>query len=82
MAALVQRLAGLEVALVVMEATGGLERKLAAERSEAGHAVAVINPRQARDFAKATGTLAKTDQVDAAVRDGVTWNPKIANLQP
>ena len=67
MAQLLERLKTFEVALIVMEATGGLERKLAAELSDAGHAVAVINPRQARDFAKALGTLAKTDKVDAAV---------------
>jgi transposase len=64
---LLERLKLLDVQLIVMEATGGLERKLAAELSEAGYAVAVINPRQARDFAKAIGTLAKTDKVDAAV---------------
>jgi transposase len=50
-----------------MEATGGLQRKLAAELSEAGHVVAVVNPRQARDFAKAIGRLTKTDKVDADV---------------
>jgi transposase len=50
-----------------MEATGGLQRKLAAELSEAGYPVAVINPRQARDFAKAIGRLTKTDKVDADV---------------
>jgi transposase len=66
-AALLARLGKLDVALIVMEATGGLERKLDAELTEAGYAVAVINPRQARDFAKAIGTLAKTDKVDAAV---------------
>jgi transposase len=66
-AALLERLETLDVQLVVMEATGGLERKLAAELSEAGLTVAVVNPRQARDFAKALGTLAKTDKVDAAV---------------
>lgn len=64
-AELIARLKAFDVALIVMEATGGLERKLAAELVEAGHAVAVINPRQARDFAKALGTLAKTDRVDA-----------------
>jgi transposase len=66
-AQLLERLKTLDVQLIVMEATGGLERKLAAELSEAGYAIAVINPRQARDFAKAIGTLAKTDKVDAAV---------------
>lgn len=53
--------------LIVMEATGGLEIRLASELASAGLPVAVINPRQARDFAKATGQLAKTDQVDAAM---------------
>ena len=53
--------------LIVLEATGGLEIRLASELASAGLPVAVINPRQARDFAKATGRLAKTDQVDAAV---------------
>jgi transposase len=51
--------------LVVMEATGGLEIRIATELASKGLPVAVINPRQARDFAKATGRLAKTDQVDA-----------------
>ncbi len=51
--------------LIVMEATGGLEVRIATELVSKGLPVAVINPRQARDFAKATGRLAKTDQVDA-----------------
>ncbi len=51
--------------LVVMEATGGLEMPLAGAFSEAGVLVAVINPRQVRDFARATGKLAKTDRIDA-----------------
>ena len=54
-------------AFIVMEATGGLEIRIATELASKGLPVAVINPRQARDFAKATGQLAKTDQVDAAV---------------
>ena len=53
--------------LIVIEATGGLEVRIATELARKGLPVAVINPRQARDFAKATGQLAKTDQVDAAV---------------
>jgi transposase len=52
--------------LIVIEATGGLEVRIATELASVGLPVAVINPRQARDFAKATGQLAKTDQVDAA----------------
>ncbi len=52
-------------ALVVLEATGGFERPLAAALAASGLAVAVVNPRQARDFARATGRLAKTDRIDA-----------------
>jgi transposase len=62
---LVARLAPLRHALVVLEATGGLEHPAAAALAAAGLAVAVVNPRQARDFAKATGRLAKTDRIDA-----------------
>ena len=53
--------------LIVCEATGGLERRLVAQLVAAGLAVAVVNPRQVRDFAKATGRLAKTDRIDAQV---------------
>lgn len=53
--------------LVVLEATGGIETRLAAELVAAGFEVAVVNPRQVRDFAKATGRLAKTDRIDAVV---------------
>lgn len=62
-----QRLKEWAPALVVMEATGGLEAALAAQIAVSGVAVAVVNPRQVRDFAKATGVLAKTDQIDARV---------------
>lgn len=55
----------LGVALVVMEATGGYEAALACALQAAGLAVAVVNPRQARDFAKSMGRLAKTDAIDA-----------------
>lgn len=64
---LVNELKNLQPKLVVLEATGGLESPIASELAIAGLAVAVINPRQARDFAKAIGVLAKTDQVDALV---------------
>lgn len=67
MAEVGQRLAAVRPVLIVMEATGGLETRLASELAARGFPVAVINPRQARDFAKATGQLAKTDRVDAAV---------------
>lgn len=56
-----------EDTLVVVEATGGYERQLVAELMDAGWAVAVVNPRQVRDFAKALGRLAKTDEIDAQV---------------
>jgi transposase len=61
----VARLKELGPTLVVLEATGGLEIPLAAALTAAGVPLAVINPRQARDFAKAVGQLAKTDALDA-----------------
>jgi transposase len=54
-----------ELALVVLEATGGLETTVAALLARRGLNVAVVNPRQIRDFAKAMGLLAKTDKLDA-----------------
>jgi transposase len=51
--------------LVVLEASGGFERPVAAALAASGLAVAVLNPRQTRDFARATGKLAKTDRLDA-----------------
>lgn len=54
-------------ALVVLEASGRYERPAAAAIASVGIAVAVVNPPQARDFAKATGRLAKTDKIDAEV---------------
>ena len=56
-----------EIELVVLEATGGLEQPAAAALALAGVPVAIVNPRQVRDFAKAVGRLAKTDRIDAAV---------------
>jgi transposase len=53
--------------LVVLEATGGIELPVVASLGAAGVPVAVVNPRQARDFGKATGKLAKTDVLDAKV---------------
>jgi transposase len=52
-------------ALIVLEATGGFEMTVAAALAGAGLPLAVINPRQIRDFARATGRLAKTDALDA-----------------
>ncbi|UBQ06382.1 transposase [Tepidimonas taiwanensis] len=65
--ALTAALKPLGVALVVMEATGGYETELACALQAAGLPVAVVNPRQARDFAKSMGRLAKTDAIDARV---------------
>ena len=62
---LVVQVAGLKPTLIVLEATGGLQEAVAIALAVAGMAVAVVNPRQARDFAKATGKLAKTDKIDA-----------------
>jgi transposase len=56
-----------DVDIVVVEATGGLQRHVASALAGAGLAVAVVNPRQVRDFARAAGQLAKTDQIDAQV---------------
>ncbi len=53
--------------LVVLEATGGLERRIARALERAGITFAIVNPRQIRDFAKATGQLAKTDPIDAGI---------------
>ena len=52
---------------IVLEATGGLEAPVAAALAAAGYPVAIVNPRQVRDFARAAGQLAKTDTLDAAI---------------
>jgi transposase len=65
LAELVERLRPMAPALIVLEATGGYEAAAVAALQVAGLPVAAINPRQARDFAKATGRLAKTDRIDA-----------------
>jgi transposase len=67
LAMLLERLSGREGAMVVLEATGGYEVRVAATLANAGLAVAVVNPRQIRDFARARGQLAKTDTLDARV---------------
>ena len=63
---LVQRCRELEPVSIVLEATGGYENMVALALGAAGLPISVINPRQARDFAKALGRLAKTDKIDAA----------------
>jgi transposase len=53
--------------LVILEATGSFERTVVGALAAAGLPVVVINPRQVRDFARATGRLAKTDRIDASI---------------
>jgi hypothetical protein len=62
---LVRQLASADFA--ILEATGGLETPVASALAAAGIAVAIVNPHQVRDFARATGRLAKTDRLDAEV---------------
>lgn len=59
------RLTGLGLRVIVIEATGGYERSVVVELAAVGLPVVVVNPRHARDFARATGRLAKTDKIDA-----------------
>jgi transposase len=66
-AGLVARLGPVAPALVVAEATGGFERAAIAALVAAGLPVVIANPRQVRDFARSTGQLAKTDQLDAGI---------------
>jgi transposase len=66
-AVLVARLAALKPNLIVLEATGGLERRILAALLASKLPAVAVNPRQVRDFAKATGQLAKTDSLDARV---------------
>lgn len=72
------RLKELPVELVVLEASGGWERRPLASLVAADLPAALVNPRQVRDFARATGLLAKTDRIDAAVlaRFGQTLRPQ------
>lgn len=81
-AACVQTLQTLKPVLIVMEATGGLETWAAYSLQQAGLAVAVVNPRQVREFAKAAGTLAKTDTLDAGLlaRFGRVMQPTVRPL--
>lgn len=64
---LVQGLAKVQAKLIVLEASGGLERQVTVALASAELPVVVVNPRQVRDFAKATGQLAKTDSIDARI---------------
>jgi transposase len=64
---LVKRLSAMPMALIVLEATGGVERRVVRALATAELPVVVVNPRQVRDFAKAKGQLAKTDRIDAGI---------------
>jgi transposase len=79
---LIERLQAMKVELVVMEATGGYETQAASAIAGAGLRLAVVNPRQVRDFAKATGRLAKNDRIDAEViaAFGQAIEPQIVQL--
>src|SRR5262245_24883 len=66
-AGVAERLTGLQPTLIVLEATGGFEAGVVATLVGAGLPVVVVNPRQVRDFGRATGHLAKTDAISAAV---------------
>lgn len=77
---LIKRLAKHPVRLVVIEATGRYERRAALVLMEEGFEVAVVNPRQPRDFAKASGQLAKTDVIDARIlaQFGAVIGPRVS----
>lgn len=82
--ALCERLQAASPSLVVMEATGGLERALAANLSAAGVPLRIVNARHVRHFAKATGLLAKTDRLDAQAlrRFAQALRPEPRALEP
>ena len=79
---MVAELQALEPDIVVLEATGGLEVSVVSELAAAQLPVVVVNPRQVRDFARATGRLAKTDRLDARVlaEFGAGVNPPLREL--
>jgi transposase len=80
--ALVERLRAIQPTLIVLEATGGVERQVVRALAAAELPVIVVNPRQVRDFAKATGQLAKTDRIDADIlaRFGEAVRPALRPL--
>ncbi len=73
-----------EETLVVVEATGGYQRRLVADLADAGYAVAVVNPRQVRDYARSLGRLAKTGRIDAETiaRFGAHVRPRTFEQTP
>ena len=81
---LVKELKSYDLNLIVLEATGGLETELIIQLQAALLPVALINPRQGRDFAKATGKLAKTDAIDAQIlaHFGEAMKPQVLKIEP
>lgn len=79
---LVHQLQHFKVQQVILEASGGFELEAAYALQEKGFAISIINPRQGRDFAKASGKLAKTDRIDAAVlaHFGEAMQPEVTVL--
>lgn len=79
---LLERFKTLRPSLVVMEASGGYETASATAIAAAGWRLAVVNPRQVRDFARATGRLAKSDQIDARILSafGKAIEPHVTSL--
>ena len=79
---LAQTLERLEPSMIILEASGGYESVVAGILANLGLPVVVVNPRQVRDFAKATGTLAKTDLIDAQIlaRFGEAVKPEVRPL--
>ena len=82
LSALVSELVHLQPSRVIVEATGGLETRLVSELSAAGLPVVVVNPRQVRQFARASGRLAKTDRLDAELlaHFGNAMRPPVRSL--
>jgi transposase len=80
---LIEELQTYSLNLIVLEATGGLETELLIQLQAAQLPVALINPRQGRDFAKATGKLAKTDAIDAQVlaHFGEALKPQVVAME-
>jgi transposase len=80
---LVEQLKSYDLNLIVLEATGGLETELVIQLQAALLPVALINPRQGRDFAKATGKLAKTDAIDAQIlaHFGEAMKPQVLAIE-
>ena len=77
--ALMARLLACQAGQIILESTGGYEAALVGELHTAGFPVSVVNPRQVRDFARATGRLAKTDRIDAEIlaRFGEALKPSV-----